>query len=175
MKKTNMLIIVIIAIILIAVIIASWFVLSSAKSDWKAYNNTRFGIAFDYPAEWEKDDYYMGTVVTLISPDVCVLNAIIANTTENATLEKFTADALEILGRDVAMFNLTNISITELNGNEARTIFYTGAQGELDMRWMQTWTIYDNKEYVITYTTEEYKFQKCLPEINSIISSVRIG
>ena len=174
MKKTYVLIIAAI-IILLATVSVGWLMLSSSKSNWKTYNNTAFKISFDYPAEWEKEDYYMGTVVTLISPDTCVLNIIVANATKNTTLNSFTASALEILSIDVPMFNMTNISISGLGGIEARTVFYTGKQEDLNMKWMQTWTIFNNKEYVITYTTEEYKFKKCLPEINSIISSVRIN
>ena len=49
---------------------------------------------------------------------------------------------------------------TTLSGLKAEKLTYSGSQGGFKLKWMQVYTIKNNRAYILTYTAQEASFNK---------------
>jgi hypothetical protein len=166
-------------------------------SDLRTYENTAFGVRIQYPAVW-------GVVELKSSPldnssrgsSVALFTAPLENATDNfrekalLSIQDFspTGEALE---RNMTLAEYTNSSlsgyrnisdsVTILESNVAplagqpghRIVFIENIQGQ-ELKKTQTWTVNDNKAYVITFSAQEPRFNDYLPAVENMVDSLKI-
>ena len=171
------------ALILVAGGLGSWMFIKQQDSepaiDFTSYENTDHGFKLDYPEVWSsqnRDDFF-ATGVTFFSP----LEA------ESDNFKERVSVLVENLPSDVSLDQYTEDSIAEIkklsdpNAGEAETVNFgaeTGRQivyvGEVNgnmVQRMQTWTITNNRAYILTYTAQPENYDDYLPTIEKMIDS----
>ena len=59
-------------------------------------------------------------------------------------------------------------------GMDANKITYVGDQGQLHLKWMQIYTIQNNKAYLLTFTAEPAQFDAMMGTVNKIVDSFKL-
>lgn len=131
------------------------------------YRNPQDGISIKYPNNWEILENQHGTNVMILMPldemksDFRAnLNIVIEDLTDmEISLERYTE-----LSRNQLEKLITDIQIVEplnpctLASHSGYELVYRGKQGIFELQWLQTWTVINEKAYVLTYTntTDDY-------------------
>lgn len=153
----------------------------SETSDYLIYYNSEYGIKIKYPPNWTKMEQVFGAIVVFMSPKENAfdnfqenLNIVAESLSTPITLEEYTDVAISQLKQIITDINIVETESTTLAGNPAHKIVYTGRQGQYILKWMQIWTIKNNKAYVITYTAEENTYSNFLGIVQEMINSFEI-
>jgi serine/threonine-protein kinase len=182
----------ILGVIVVLVIVAGLFMLPEEKepvpspkplpSNFLIYENKVEGIKIGYPADWTKKEQYMESVVAFLSPKESPsdtfqenVNIIVQDlSAQPMTLEEYTELSINQIGQLVTNANIIESEATSLANNPGHKLVYTGIQGEYELKWMQIWTIKDNKAYIITYTAQIDKYSDFLEPVKQMIDSFEI-
>ena len=142
------------------------------------YENSARGIRMMYPANWEKLENVMGSIVAFRSPQEGAsdrfregVNVVTEDLPAGVTLDAYTNVSLTQLRNIITDFNLTESSPTTLSGNPAQKIVYTGKQGTYDLKFMQVLCVKGGKGYVISYVAEASEFSAYSQRAQQIIDS----
>ena len=148
----------------------------------KTYSNAAENLEIDYPADWELQEGFMGTVAVFLSPaeseaDLFQENLNIGTQDLSATpmsLASYTEINVLQIEELITDSEVLESTSTTLAGNPAHVVVYTGAQGVFTLKWLQVWTIKDNMVYMLTYTAEEASYNKFMSSIEGMINSFKI-
>ncbi len=157
------------------------------SSNFLTYDNTTYRIRIKYPSEWTKSEGISGLTVAFLSPIESSsdnfrenLNVIVGNFTQSMTLDEYIDFSINQLKKEITDFSIIDSSATTLAGNPAHKIIFTGTisgksgnQGQF-LKWMQVYTIKNNRSYVITYCAEVNKHSYFLDTIQKMINSFEI-
>jgi len=124
----------------------------------------------------------MGAIVAFIAPregasDVFQENVNILVQDLSAqpmTLDEYTQLSVSQIGQVITDSNILDSSAVTLAGIPGHRVVYTGKQGQYDLKWMQVWTMQNNKAYVISYTAETGKYSTFLGTVQEMIDSFEI-
>lgn len=152
----------------------------------KTYANSASGISLEYPEAWNikegvggfvasfhspqeggNDGYteYLGFKVidTSSKPEYTV--ATIADLWESQTKKETKGDAA---------FTVTDRKSSTVAGNEAKDIEYTFKFDDLALKGLTRVTLVNGKAYIFQYYAAEGDYNKYLPSVESILSSVKL-
>jgi serine/threonine-protein kinase len=147
------------------------------------YDSPDYGIRIKYPAEWTKQEQVMGAVVVFFAPtegpsDIFQdnVNIIVQDlSAQPMTLDEYTELSLgqiEQFITDPSILDSSAVTLADIPGHR---VVYTGKQGQYDLKWMQVWTVQNNKAYVISYTAETSKYSAFLETVQEMIDSFEIS
>ncbi len=166
---------------------------SGCVQQFLTYDNPTYGIRIKYPSDWTKSEQVGGSVVVFLAPkenlsDVFQenVNVLVQDlSTRPMTLSEYTNLSIDQISQNIFDANIIDSSATTLDGNPAHKVVYTGTavkvaiyvggiQGEYRLKWMQIWTIKDNKVYIISYAARVDKFSEFSDTTNQMISSFEV-
>ncbi len=143
------------------------------------YENSELGFQVNYPQVWSqqnRDDFF-ATGVIFFSPleDDSdrfkeTVSVLVENLSEDITLEQYTAQSISEI-KKLSDPNVGKAQIISLGETEGRQVVYGGEENGKRVRRMQTWSIQDNRAYVITYTALPESFESYLVPVEKIIES----
>ncbi len=143
------------------------------------YENSAYRIK--YPKEWSKQEF-MDTGVIFTSPKENTsdnfrenLHIIVQDLSSNpVTLDEYTNESIEKILESVPNVNILKSEKTIVSSNPAYMVIYTGNQEDYHLKWMQIWTLKENKAFIITYTAEEESYDNFLNIIEEMINSFEV-
>lgn len=157
------------------------------------WENPTYGIKFEYPSTWEKQEEEAGTMTTtlvnFLSPPRSstdefpeILNIGVEDLpTQSFTLEQYSELGINKLRTSLQDVNITESTDTTLAGSLAHKITYTftfidadNPSIQLPLKNMQVWTVNNGKAYVITYGGVVNQFSESLVDAQKIIDSFEI-
>ncbi len=182
-KKSKNLIIILAVIIVIGIIAYFLFIPkndnspnSPVNSNYLIYENSEYTL--EYPSDWTKQEFTEGIMIFYAPSKEDIfnenLNAMIQNLPQPMTLPEYTELSINQIGQLIENSEIIESTSTTLNGNEAYKIVYSGKMGSIYLKWMQVWTIKNNKAYILSYTAEIDKYSEYLDTIQTIINSFEI-
>jgi len=160
------------------------------NTDIRSYVNPVFGISSEYPSTWSafelnsrfKDNVTYG---------VALLRAPLENASDkyaeavrfgmqkfklnNVTLDAYTSAILNAY-KNATGIKILDSSPTTLAGQPAHRVVYTDDRiKDIKLKKMQVWSVLNNsKAYVITFGSEESKYDDYLPQVQNIMNSLKI-
>ena len=138
------------------------------------YTNSEENIKMKYPSVWSKKEKYAGTTVSFISLKGNVNVAIDDLSAEPMTLSEYTEYSLAQLEYFIPDMKVIESSETAtLGGNRAYKLVYVGTIEESVFKWMQIWTIKDDKAYVLSYTASLQDYPSSLDKVNEMVNSFK--
>lgn len=93
----------------------------------------------------------------------------------NLTLKQFSDLSCAQLENIITDFQLIAKENAILANNKAEIIIFTGIQGKHRLTWLQVYTLYNEKAYIVTYTADNNDFDRYLPFAISVINSFTIN
>ncbi|MCC0176211.1 serine/threonine protein kinase [Waterburya agarophytonicola K14] len=149
------------------------------ETNLSLYENASEGFRVDYPEAWSKQnrDDFFATGVVFFSP----------LEDESDQFKERVSVLVENLSEEVSLDGYTERSITEIKKlsdpyvgeakfvnfgeDEGRQVVYTGEENGNTVQKMQTWSVKEDKAYVITYTARIDSYNSYLPTVEKMIES----
>ncbi len=127
---------------------------SPSASPTVTYNSTK-GFSMKYPSNWTREEPTNGSIVVLFSVPTNNnsenLNVQVYNASAGDTLSSLTPDILAGI-HNISNFTQIQAGNATLAGSPAYKVVYTASDDNGDfLKVTQIWTIYEGKEYLITY------------------------
>jgi len=183
---------VVIIVIVIALIIVGFFIIQQPEKPEKTVvkesepttsllTYTDINYKIKYLSNWEKNEEIEG-IIGFVSPQEGSsdkfsenFNIIVGDlSAQPMTLSEYTELTITEVEEAVEGFNIIGSEATVLSGNEAHKIIFTGRMPPYSLKWLQIWTIKEDKVYLLTYTAEPDEFDKYLGDIQIMIDSFEI-
>jgi hypothetical protein len=141
------------------------------------YTSTK-GFSIMYPSDWGKpqelDDGFVG-FATPAKNESENLNVQVVNLSASDTLDTVTQDVISN-SQGYDDFNEIMAHNTTLTGLPAYKIVFTATTDDGDqLKALQTWTVKDDKAYIITYQGAPSNYEKYLSAAQEMIDSFRIN
>ena len=171
------------ALLLLVGGIGAWFFLQQKESEpevnFSLYENPNHGFKVDYPEAWSKQsrDDFFATGITFFSPlegesdnfkeQVSIL---VENLPSDVDLEQYTEDSIAEI-KKLSDPNAKGAKEFNLGEHEGRQIIYTGEVSGNTVQRMQTWSVEDNRAYIVTYTAKPDSYDIYLPTVEKIMKS----
>ena len=114
---------------------------------------------FVSPKEDDNDTFQESLIVSVESSDL--------------PLEQFTEKTLQQINQNISK-DVLNSESTTLDDKPAEQVIYQRQANDKTLKVMQSWTLINDRAYVITYTAEEDKFNKFKPTVTKMIDSLEI-
>ena len=163
-----------------------------ATNNFLTYNNPTYKIKMQYPADWTVSTNTLQTysgVVAFYSPlqsltDILPAELSLSITTysQGVSLDEYTKTTLAAL--DQQGIKVSDSNAFTLAGKPGHRILFSPPQPQpqnnnqgdpqVSISIMQAWTTIGSKVYLISYSAEESKFQKYLPTVEQMLSSLQI-
>ena len=169
--------------ILLAGGIGGWLFLQQKESEpevsFSVYENPNHGFKVDYPEAWSKQsrDDFFATGITFFSPlegesdnfkeQVSIL---VENLPSDVDLEQYTEDSIAEI-KKLSDPDAENAKEFDLGKHEGRQVIYTGEVSGSKVQRMQTWSVEDNRAYIVTYTAKPDSYDTYLPTVEKIMES----
>jgi Bacterial Ig domain len=152
----------------------------SDNNNFLTYENPVLGIRLQYPSNWEKIEQQMGRLHVIFrsptenSSDTFqeILGISIMNLpSRNISLHQIIEAHINILDMTVPALQINESSAFTLADNPAHRVVYAN---NTRFEVMESWTIKDDKVYVIVYVAEASKYSGYLPIIQRMLDSFGI-
>lgn len=156
----------------------------STKPETKTYQNSQYGFSLEYPVDWDVKEGQQGYVADFVSPDESAFDKyseflgvkVVSLASQPDVTVQQAAEAWEQQTVDATSTD-SNLKIVDrksstVGGNEAKTIVYTLNINNLPIKGSATITLKNNNGYIFQYYAEREKYDKYLPDIEAILSSV---
>lgn len=167
--------------ILIIGAVGTWLLLkdSEPQIQLSLYENPDRDFKVNYPQAWSKQnrDDFFATGVIFFSPlkdnsdkfkeRVSVL---VENLANDMTLAEYTEKSIAEI-KKLSDPNVDEAKAVNLGANEGRQVIYNSEQNGTPVQRMQTWTIENNRAYVVTYTAQPDSYDDYLPAVEKMIES----
>ena len=166
----------------------------TTATNFLTYNNPTFKIKMQYPPDWTVSTNTLATfsgVVAFYSPlqsltDVLPAELSLSVTTysQGVSLDEYTKTTLAAL--DQQGIKVSESNAFTLAGKPGHRIVFSPPQpqppqnnnnqgdAQLSISIMQAWTTIGSKVYLLSYSAEESKFQKYMPTVQQMLSSLQI-
>jgi eukaryotic-like serine/threonine-protein kinase len=167
---------------------------SQIEKDFLSYENSSVGIRIAYPSNWSKKENPVanpvGTVTVAFLPpgENSSTNTFSDNVTvivddeddqnlidNKITLKDYTNSVLIAEWKKIITdFKLIESSEITLANNPGMKVVYTGSQNGTKLKYLQVFTMKNNKDYLITYTAMIDKYDSFLENVQKMINSFEI-
>jgi uncharacterized protein YcfL len=152
------------------------------KADYKLYENADKGISVQYPDSWTMQDNVQGAVAAFLSPveddkDRFQDNVNIATQDlqgQDINIEQYTELTKQQIPTIITDATIISSESVTVNGSEMQKLVYTGTQGDFKLKWHQIFTIKDGQAYILTYTSEENKYDNYVKEMEEMSETLAI-
>lgn len=166
---------------------------TSNTTAFETYENTGFGFTMQYPSTWSVTQVREDPSAPANGSIVAIFKAPTESQTDmyqenlilnvqgpfqnEMTLEEYTDNSLNAFRNMSDTVQIFESSPTTLSGLPAHEIVYTSSSTPgLNLKKMQVFTVVnDNMAYIITFSAEDPQFNKYLPDVQKMISSVQIN
>jgi hypothetical protein len=144
------------------------------------YSDESSGVKLSYPNDWTTVSDAEGIVVGFLAPSVNPWDSFLANVNvvvEDLSYDPMTLDEYADYGLyqlDLAGFYVLQMEETTVAGSPAYRVLYEAYDETLDLKWLQVWTVKDNRAYIITYTAKQDQFRDHLSDVEDMIRSFEI-
>lgn len=156
---------------------------TTPESKPKTYQNEEKGISLEYPANWSlKENPTEGYIAALFSPkesssdnyiESLGIKAIDTTSQPNITLQEL-ADAWENQTKEAeSTFVVLDRKSSTVSGEDAKEIIYTFKDQGENGKGMTRIILKNKKAYIFQYNGLENTYDKYLPDIETILSSVK--
>jgi hypothetical protein len=149
-------------------------------SNFLLYENPRFGLTMQYPADWDKKEYSTNpsandTIAEFVGPSASLVHtpllSIFVYPSNGTTLENTIDETI----KDIENTHVNSSRLDTLDNNtKAYLINYTIDTTHAVFQKMQIWTEKSGYIYVITYTEMPNRFKTYLPLVHQMLDSVNI-
>jgi hypothetical protein len=168
---------------------------NATNPDFLAYEHPILGITMQYPHDWTVRQYEYNpeannTLVGFYSPSKTAselgnisgvsghfvpYSDIFAFDSKNLTLDRIMDERLKRLQNDTHFTAIESKPFTLNNGQPAQLLIYrTIAGGDELFKKIQVYTIYGNKAYLISFTSQDASFSSYLATIQKMIKTFEI-
>jgi PsbP-like protein len=170
---------------------------SNATSlEFLTYEHPILGIIMEYPHAWTVRQYEYNpsannTLVGFYSPSKTAselgnisgvsghfvpYSDIFTFDSKNMTLDTIMSERLKRLQNDTHFSAVESKPFTFNDGHPAQVLIYrTIAGGDELFKKMQVYTIYDNKVYLISFTSQDASFSSYMPTVQKMIKTFKIN
>ena len=160
---------------------------TSTPSKLLEYQNSSYGVRFQFPADWKKIEILAGKIalVEFVLPPQNISSKIPESIT--VSIEKHLPNNLttpaayinasnRLLNSTFGVFNMTSLKSTTLSGLPAfeRVINSTERAPGFDLRIGQVFTIKNDKAYIITYAASPSTYNKYIPVVDELVKTFQI-
>ncbi len=145
------------------------------------YTDESSGVKLRYPKDWTTVSGVDGIVVGFLAPSVDPWDSFLANVNvivEDLSYDPMTLDEYADYGLyqlDLAGFYVPHMEETMVAGCPAYRVLYEAYDETMGLKWLQVWTVRDNRAYVITYTAKQDQFRDHLSDVENMIESFEIA
>lgn len=182
-SSNNLIILGLLGIVFIGIAGLIYLILSSKQqqefTSIELFEPQKGKIKLLYPDGWKvQREPVTNELGKFISPkendnDTFQESLIVSVESSGLPLEKFTEKTLQQINQNITQDVLNSESIT-LDERPAERVIYQRQANDKTLKVMQSWTLIDNRAYVVTYTAEENKFDKFKPTVTKMIDSLEI-
>lgn len=156
------------------------------KVNFIPYKNSPFGINFKYPDNWERQEQYMvttGELVTLFPPnnptgkfrDKVIISVIdLKPYPQSLSLDEYSKIFIKDIKNNPNK-NAMQPTSTTLSHRKANTITYSSKLEGFPVQIQETWTVYNDKAYVITYIVDNNNISPWQSTVENMIKSFEIN
>jgi serine/threonine-protein kinase len=150
------------------------------------YFNENYMMDIKYPNTWlaqDLEDPITGDIVVFASPkennsdlfQEKVFITVEDLSPEIKTIDDYTKITLNRIKNSQEQDNQSyKKSKSKLAGNPARTIIYSRKEGNLNIKQMETFTIKNDRVYIITYSAESAKYSKFFNTVETMVNSFEL-
>ncbi|TAG12101.1 MAG: DUF1795 domain-containing protein [Oscillatoriales cyanobacterium] len=150
-----------------------------------SYQSSTHQFKIKYPEKWEKQELQnpvINDVVVFIAPKKNTADAYqeqitvsIEDLPKPMSLDEYNQSSLKQIKT-----NFTDVKILEENpktiaNHRGYTVVFDDKDGQTNTKKMQTWTLMNNKAYVITYTAEKSEYSDYLKTAENMMNSFEIN
>ena len=150
-----------------------------------SYQSSAHNFKIKYPEKWEKQELQnpvINDVVVFIAPKKNTADAYqeqitisIEDLPKPMSLDEYNQSSLKQIKT-----NFTDVKILEetpktIANHRGYTVVFDDKDGQTNTKKMQTWTLMNNKAYVITYTAEKSEYSQYLKTAENMMNSFEIN
>ena len=149
---------------------------------FKVHTDSSAGLKMNYPESWEKQEKGEGGV-EFTSPKEDDSDSFqeyvevkVEDLSEAMTLDEYTEASLDEIREFYG--NLDSVERSEkitFAGGPAHSIVYASELGGKDLKWMEVWTIRNQKVYRFKYAAQEDKYDDFLGAAENILNSTTLN
>jgi serine/threonine protein kinase len=150
------------------------------------YQSSAHNFKIKYPDKWEKQELQnpvINDVVVFIAPKKSSADSYqeqITISIEDLQHKPMSLDQYNKFSLDQIKTNFTDVKILEeksktVANNRGYTVVFDDKDGQTNTKKMQTWTLMNNKAYVITYTAEKSEYTEYLKTAEAMMNSLEIN
>jgi eukaryotic-like serine/threonine-protein kinase len=166
---------------------------ASNNTALKTYENPGFGMTIQYPSAWSVTQVRDNPTAPSNGSLVAIFRAPIESPTDvyqenvlvnvqgplpsGMTLQQYTDSSVNAFRNMSDTIKVFDSSPTTMGGLPAHKLVYTssGIPG-LNLKKMQAFTVVNgNMAYVVTFSAEDSQFNRYLPDVEKMVSSMRIS
>ncbi len=146
------------------------------------YVNTSAAIRCKYPSDWMLKEGLHGSVVLFFAPvhpagvhfreNVNIMREDL--TYQPLTLDQYQDSTIRSVQQLFSNVKVQEMSIITFAQNPGRRLMYTGNKDQFSMKFLQVWTINDDRVFILSYVAEEVKYAVFLPQVERMIESFEI-
>ncbi len=153
---------------------------TATAEGFETFEDETNGFEFQYPQDWTQRTNVEGTVIFLLAP---VESGATFHPNFNVVVQDFGGQSMDLaqytelnkqqLEQLITDFKLESEErVSGSNGVEFQELLYTGKQGQLDLIWLQLYTIQNGKAYICTYTSNDDSYNKNIDAIQKMAESM---
>jgi hypothetical protein len=151
------------------------------SNEWKSYSQSDYSI--QYPSNWElSQDIQIGVSFILFAPLESKqdkfrenVNLLIQELSgKNIDLDKYTGISESQIKTMMPNSHLLESTRIKKAAQEYQKLIYAGDQGAFHLKFEQYYWVIKDKAYVLTFTTEQNKFDHFKAEGEKILNSFRL-
>ena len=150
------------------------------------YQNPKHGISINYPDNWEIQEQLMittGELVTFFSPQTNSLNNVrekviisvvdLSHNPRPISLNEYSEIMLKQIGETTHNKSIKPTPTT-LSKRKAKTMTYSSILEENNVQIKETWTLYNNRAYIITHIVNKNTVSEWEATVNNMVKSFEI-
>lgn len=182
MKNKRFKNITILAILTVLVITLTAATTQKAPAGYLSYKNTKYNINMSYPKTWSFKDNINGTIVAFLTPRESKtddfqdnVNIVMQDiSSQPMDIDKYASLSIGQLKKVITDIKIISDKKSNLSGQKAHTVTFTGKQGVSTLKWIQVYMIKNKKAYVVTYTSKVDSFDLYIKDVNKMLGTVSI-
>ena len=151
-------------------------------AELSVYQNYSLGFQVKYPQLWSKqnrNDFFTEGILFLSPLENNAdrfpesVSILVENLSQDTSLAEYTKQSVAEI-KQLSVLNVREAWSATLGGHPARQIVYSGSENGTSVQRMQTWTIKNNRAYVVTYTAQPESYNSYLPTVEEIMKSLKL-